>query len=506
MNKFRKTLSYGLGLMLLATLLSGCGNNKAVMNESEDIEIKIFSDSAAEQAGDPAWIEHVQKEKGIKLLVEAPPSTSYIERLQIMLASGDYPDLVCFRTNGNEFINAAQGGVLMALNEHLEGKENLKAHIYEQSWDAMQANQDGNIFGIPRSTMMRQDGFYVRADWLKNLGMDLPEDRTLSLSEFYTILERFTLDDPDGNGKNDTYGIASYNDPTKGMAITVEETFKLFGWQKTDGGEYEYMDPKYDKDTQVYKKALEFNAKLFANSFIDPDASTITTYVNSTERFKRGITGVIRAFPAYVDGYIKEMRKINPEADICLVTGITDDAGSKKTGTPYGSGFFGLWGVTTTCENPDKVVELLDWMLSDSEWPTTMYGIEGVCFNMVDGAREFVPDVYHGIGKAIVRRNKDSAFYMPTESDYIALDVIETALDECMDNAIFGLDRGFTPPSATNPLFIEQQTELTKVTTKILLGVEPVSAYDAALGKWYENGGEEYVTQMNEYIKKMEAQ
>lgn len=504
MKKLKKMSCSCIALAVGLTLFAGCSGGKSkTSSENGAVEIKVFSDSAPNETGDPAWFEHIEKERGIKLSIEAPPATSYTERLQIMLTSGDYPDLVCFRTNGTEFVDAAEGGVLIPVNQYLKGKKNLEKYTYEQSWDAMKVKQDDDIYGIPRSTMMRQDGFYIRADWLRNLGIEIPKDRKLSLDQFYDILYKFTYNDPDGNGKNDTYGIASYNDAAKGMAITVEETFKLFGWQKADG-KYKYMDPKYSRTDDTYKKALKFNAKLFKERLIDPDAPTITTYVNSTERFKRGVVGVIRAFPAYIDGYIKEMRKIDKNADICMVTCIIDEEGSSKAGTPYGTGFFGLHGITVNSKHPDKIVDLLDWMLSDEEWPTTMYGMENVCYKTENGEKKFVPDVYQGFGKSVVRRNTDTDFYMPTDATLVSTDDIKAALNECMDNAVFSLDRGFTPSIATKPLFIDQQTNLIKTTTKILLGEEDVSAYNKALDKWYENGGEEYIKEMNEYIKRVE--
>ena len=143
-------------------------------------------------------------------------------------------------------------------------------------------------------------------------------------------------------------------------------------------------------------------------------------------------------------------------------------------------------------------------MLSDNEWQTTMYGVENVCYTVENGEKEFVPDVYPSFGKSIVRRNTDTDFYMPNDCTLVEPDLIKSALTECMDNAVYSLDRGYTPSIATKPLFIDQQTNLIKTTTKILLGEEDVSAYDKALDKWYQNGGEEYVKEMNEYIDKVE--
>jgi putative aldouronate transport system substrate-binding protein len=59
--------------------------------------------------------------------------------------------------------------------------------------------------------------------------------------------------------------------------------------------------------------------------------------------------------------------------------------------------------------------------------------------------------------------------------------------------------------AADNPEFIDySQKTYAQTISKIIVGELPVSAYDELLEGWYENGGEEYVQQMNEYIKSME--
>ena len=44
---------------------------------------------------------------------------------------------------------------------------------------------------------------YVRKDWLDRLGLEPPE----TLEEYYEVIRAFTLDDPDGNGVQDTIGL-----------------------------------------------------------------------------------------------------------------------------------------------------------------------------------------------------------------------------------------------------------------------------------------------------------
>ena len=50
------------------------------------------------------------------------------------------------------------------------------------------------------------EGLLVRKDWLDKLGLAAPT----TLDELYDVLYAFTYNDPDGNGKNDTYGLGAF--------------------------------------------------------------------------------------------------------------------------------------------------------------------------------------------------------------------------------------------------------------------------------------------------------
>ena len=43
----------------------------------------------------------------------------------------------------------------------------------------------------------------IRKDWLAKLGLKEPQ----TVDDLYTIAKAFTEQDPDGNGKKDTYGL-----------------------------------------------------------------------------------------------------------------------------------------------------------------------------------------------------------------------------------------------------------------------------------------------------------
>ncbi len=70
---------------------------------------------------------------------------------------------------------------------------------------------------------------------------------------------------------------------------------------------------------------------------------------------------------------------------------------------------------------------------------------------------------------------------------------------------ITSLDYGFRPAAADKPELIDYNKQIAQVKAKIILGSAPVSDWDKALDGWYKAGGEEYVKQMNDYIKKMQS-
>lgn len=111
--------------------------------------------------------------------------------------------------------------------------------------------KDDKIYGIPRTTVNLADGYAVRKDWLDKLGISLPESGYVTTDQLYQILHAFTYDDPDGNGLNDTYGFTHYGNIT----TIFDFTFGVCGWQEYDG---EYMDLKYSRTNDAYKRLLAF--------------------------------------------------------------------------------------------------------------------------------------------------------------------------------------------------------------------------------------------------------
>ena len=156
-------------------------NNKDI-NESEELK---------------KWSEY----SNTKLSFITPPSSSYNEKLNIMIAGSDLPDVIV--TSSNVLTSLIEAEAIISVDDLFDeyGKVFAKKNE-DKGWRSCKI--EGVTYGIPvYSTFYAQHGFIARKDWLDNLGMDLPK----TLDDYVKVAKAFTYDDPDQNGEDDTYGI-----------------------------------------------------------------------------------------------------------------------------------------------------------------------------------------------------------------------------------------------------------------------------------------------------------
>ncbi len=519
----KKAFSGVLTAVLLAGMLTGCGGQQAATGtpsvsqpssssgptqsatpEAKPVEVKIFANwSPPEQSeADKAWAAAVEEATNTKISFEIPPSANYNERLNIMLAGGDYADVILFPdTTAKAFTDSVNNGVIIPVTQYVEKAENLQNYSYDMSWDALKIKGDDEIYGIPRTTIQRADGFLIRQDWLDAIGFKVPDDNLLTTDQFTEILTKFTFDDPDGNGKDDTFGWGSSQDGNGNIWPILDYPFGVLGWQKTNGGKYEYMTAMYSLEDDSYVKALEFTAMLYKKGVIDPNFTSIKSDA-AAARFKQGITGAWAEFAGWIATNQADAEKINPNAKLTYINGIKNENGEFKRPS-YGTGLWGCWSVTTAAENPEAVVNIFDYLLSDEGWAITKYGIENVTYTL-EGDRKVATEAFSGFtwGPGSVRRNNDPEFFVKINMQEEYKEPVKKWLDTAIKGTQSSMDFGYRPAAADKPELIDYGKQMDQVRAKIILGELPSSEWFKAVEGWYAVGGEEYVQQMNEFIKK----
>ncbi|MBO9610093.1 MAG: extracellular solute-binding protein, partial [Paenibacillaceae bacterium] len=127
----------------------------------------------------------------------------YYNKLSVLMATGDIADVTSVDRLDSTFINFARQGAFLPLDEYIDKYESLKA-VPKAVWDQLRV--DGKLYSIPNYNPSYVFSIVIRQDWLDKLGLKMPTN----YEELKKVAIAFTKDDPDGNGKADTYGMVLY--------------------------------------------------------------------------------------------------------------------------------------------------------------------------------------------------------------------------------------------------------------------------------------------------------
>ena len=226
---------------------------------------------------DNRWIKKFEEELNLQVKYDwLVDSGQYFEKLNLMMSRMDLPDV--FLTDNNRLYELYEADCIQPLDDLFEeyASDELKAYFADagqEMWDA--ATIDGHLYAIPNlySPLDRLQYLWIRTDWLKKLNLSEPKN----FEDVLAISTAFTKNDPDGNGKNDTYGFG-----VRGKPDIWREYYSMTGLFSAFGG----MAPRLvvdengvitkSENTAANKYALEQIAKLVAKKEIDPNFSTLS--------------------------------------------------------------------------------------------------------------------------------------------------------------------------------------------------------------------------------------
>ncbi|MBQ4281943.1 MAG: extracellular solute-binding protein, partial [Spirochaetales bacterium] len=236
---------------------------------------------------------------------------------------------------------------------------------------------NGRIYGFATpSAYAGNEGLLVRKDWLDNLGLKAPT----TLDELYDVLYAFRNNDPDGNGKKDTYGYGAFVEdyvayeaypgrrfePLMG-AFGVEGTWNM----SADNFGLRIHDPAYYDWMVFFKKIID-------NGLIDPNWQS---YKKDDFRaaWKQGKFGVFREQnSAYAsENNYSPFDKNFPDGGFIVVDAPVGPTGKNSVG-PLVEGFriFAI-NADVSAEKHAKIVEMFEWMSYGEGYMLCGYGMEG---------------------------------------------------------------------------------------------------------------------------------
>ena len=252
-----------------------------------------------------------------------------------------------------------------------------------------QAHYKGEVYGAPYGNYgdFLPSFPVVRKDWMDNLGVAAAPQ---TLDEFHDLAVRFSRDDPDGNGKNDTYGVHDRSDYDRGRFtyIFAAHGVSYFAFELIDGKVT--FTPQLDN----WKEALRFVRDLYAAGAIDPEFLT-DKRDQQRKKWAAGMFGMLWDnawwMVSSTSGNVLDMvRAQNPEAQFAYVGHLQ---GPEHGRGPLTSQPIGLYtdasahfGAKTSDEKVQRIMQIQDAFSSEQDfWLRGHWGQEGVHWDWQDG-------------------------------------------------------------------------------------------------------------------------
>src|SRR5512139_574617 len=243
------------------------------------VDLEIWVGARVTEAGPPPddWVVYqiIKDKLNINLKVVLLPGTQADQdtKINTAAASNSLPDL--FFVNRDTWFKITEAGLTANVEELLPlMPERTKTHYSDPNRNN-QVVYNGAMYALPDPGQMAQtDAMVIRQDWLDKVGLAAPK----TIDEFLTVAQAFTNDDPDGNGKKDTYGLCAFIDGSglnaAGLGPRFDFIYGAYGVAGTwnlgsqDSFGLNVRDPNY-------MKATEFIRTLNDEGLIDPDWPTL---------------------------------------------------------------------------------------------------------------------------------------------------------------------------------------------------------------------------------------
>jgi putative aldouronate transport system substrate-binding protein len=308
-------------------------------------------------------------------------------KLNALAASNDLPDFFQV-TDRNLFFRLVNQGLLGSTSSLLPlMPERTKLRYSDPALNKL-VTVNGTLYALQEpgsATLLKRLGLVIRQDWLDKLGLKTPT----TLDDLLAVAKAFTEKDPDGNGKNDTYGLGVTLEggigPTAGFGLGQYNDF-IYGaygvagaWNFSDPAKFasNLRDPNYQKATAEWKKFID--AKV-----VDPDWATLklNDYRSRWQAGKYGIFAEDFCALSCSAGY-NAFEAANPTGKFSIINPPTGPEGKSAFSTYSSAGY--TWVVSKKAIDAGKgpaIAKLLEWANSGEGYYTLGFGKEGLNYKL----------------------------------------------------------------------------------------------------------------------------
>ncbi len=348
----------------------------SVQADSEDLYEVVMQ--VVTLGADPAGLQDVEDavnaiaepEVGVHVTLYPVSISDLQSQTNLMITSGDKLDLVCVGTLGGGMGSLVSKGALLELDdlyaEYGSDIQNAEGIAIAGGY------YDGLLYAIPsEEKLARSYGFFARTDMVEELGFEYSQDQIYTLDDLDELFAAYKEKYGDGYyciaGTASNSNFFNYMYPLDTLGSTAN-TGVLTG-----GGLDDNLTVEDLYETDVFKEYADRMYQWAQAGYYSPDASTNTDA--NTVQVQSGY--YLGSFGS-TETDMKSNLSRDCGYDMTVINLVAPYAATQMYQTT-------MWGIPSTCENPEKTFQFLNLMYGDNSIDNILtYGLEGSSYKVIE--------------------------------------------------------------------------------------------------------------------------
>ena len=373
----KRLLIIGLLLTLVAGFSFGAAESEGTTSDGRlTITVRPWTARGTTLQPDSAVELYLEQRYNVQLEPWYGIDSYDSEGRDVRLAAGDVPDYLGGFSPGWVDIGIVRELPRDMIRKHMPGYMVwADKYLGDEVW--RRTTIDGVNYAVPTALSMASTGQAMgfRGDWMRAVGVDptpIPGQDFFagpdSLAEIESLLTKFRNEDPDGNGRKDSYGWAVWKNNTNVVTGFLPNVFGSFGvrlaarqsvgtWDVRNG------EPYYSTVDPNYRDALEYINGWWEEELIHPDVVNMLR-ADFVRAIANGEIGAWSSLDAWMSNYGAgpwgAYREVNPDGDIAY--SITPVGPNGQRGTWYRDPNWGPWaiGINASDEVAIKIMQMME--------------------------------------------------------------------------------------------------------------------------------------------------
>lgn len=381
----KKLLALALSLCLLLAAMPVI--SLAEDTYREPITLTVFSEVANFAGEASGWFAKEVKDR-FNITLNFVSTNVDPNAYAAAVSSGELGDIVNFGDMGEHFSTALTSDMLLDWSEYdLTVYPNLNKYMqegYAKVSEYAAAQGVEGVFGFPYSIAMENNAWanLIDPDYALQIRYDAWEKagrpELKSLEDLPAFLKALQAAVPTNDKGEPVYAYGGFSDWEDCVMKFTWDLMTFYGYQ-----EYDFMGVNYAngdivnplEDGSLYYRALKVNNQLYREGLFDPE-SVSQNFDTYTQKLSGG--RYLMVLWGWITGNYNSAEKA--ENGVGFTTFLIEDSAPVQQ-TISTAGGNRVWSLGADCKDPERALELIEWLCTEEGIITQLYGPKGLCWD-----------------------------------------------------------------------------------------------------------------------------